>query len=63
MLQLRKQLGRFCFGNGRKLSAYERGERNHHTSTYIAGQQYESLIAIKATIPSFGDGFEGPKSL
>ena len=41
----------------------ERGERNHHTSTYIAGQQYESLIAIKATIPSFGDGFEGPKSL
>ena len=41
----------------------ERGERNHHTSTYIAGQQYESLIAIKATIPSSGDGFEGPKSL
>ena len=41
----------------------ERGERNHHTSTYIAGQQYESLIAIKAAIPSFGDGFEGPKSL
>ena len=31
--------------------------------TYIAGQQYESLIAIKATIPSFGGGFEGPKSL
>lgn len=41
----------------------ERGERNHHTSTYIAGQQYESLIAIKATIPSADDGFEGPKSL
>ncbi len=41
----------------------ERGERNHHTSTYIAGQQYESLIAIKATIPSFDDGSEGPKSL
>ncbi len=41
----------------------ERGERNHHTSTYIAGQQYESLIAIKATIPSFDDGFEGSKSL
>ena len=41
----------------------EREERNHHTSTYIAGQQYESLIAIKATIPSADDGFEGPKSL
>lgn len=41
----------------------ERGERNHHTSTYIVGQQYESLIAIKAAIPSSGDGFEGPKSL
>lgn len=41
----------------------ERGERNHHTSTYFAGQQYESLIAIKATIPSSSDGFEGPKSL
>ena len=41
----------------------ERGERNHHTSIYIAGQQYESLIAVKATIPSFGDEFESPKSL
>ena len=41
----------------------ERGERNHHASTYIAGQQYESLIAIRATIPSFGDGFDGSKSL
>ncbi len=32
-------------------------------STYIAGRQYESLIAIKATIPSADDGLEGPQSL
>lgn len=44
----------------------ERGERNYRISglclgdhTYIAGQRYESLIVIKAVIPSSGDGSEG----